>query len=167
MSKQKRFIFCALVCLLLGAQMFHGCGFITEKEKIFTKTGMTIALTEAFTEKEHAALTAYYESQKLIVTVLKEDFTALRSVGLSSDLTLAEYAGLVIAANSIDSEAQEQDGLMFFTYDREAAGEFYTYFASVYKGSDAFWLVRFSCESNDYDALKEQIVKFAHTVKVD
>ena len=166
MTKFRKNIACAAVAmLLLCSFMLCSCG--AAKEKEFSKEGFTITLTDAFKEQEIATQTVAYASSKVSVTALKEDLSAFKDNNMDTDITLKDYAELVIAANGLDSEAEEKDGLVCFTYDKSLSGQNFTYLATVFKGSDAFWLVQFGCENSQYDALKEDFVKYAKTVKVD
>ena len=63
----------ALLCLIGVA----GC---KAKDKTFEKAGMQITLTTAFSEKEYIGQTACYQSSKVIVTAIKEEFTYFESV---------------------------------------------------------------------------------------
>ena len=78
-------------------------------EKTFTKAGLSITLTAGFTEKEMMSKTAYYESKSAIVTVLKEEFSLFESVNISTDISLREYAQLVITQNMLEAEPEERE----------------------------------------------------------
>ncbi|MCI8589846.1 MAG: hypothetical protein HFE77_03950 [Clostridiales bacterium] len=166
MTKLRRNIACvAAAMLLLCSFMLCACG--AAKDKEFSKAGFTITLTDGFTEQDIVSQTAAYVSTKVSVTALKEELSILEDNDIDADLSLSDYADLVIAANNLDSKTEEKDGLLCFTYNKSVSGKNFTYFATVFKGSDAFWLVQFACEDSQYDALKEDILKYAKSVKVD
>jgi len=135
------------------------------KTKEFTKAGMTLSLTSDFYEKEMASQTAYYESQKYIVTVLKEEFTIFESIGISTDISVKEYAKLVIDNNMIDSATEEKDNLTFFKYEKTINGKQFSYFATVHKSSDAFWLIQFACESKNAEDSQDLFIEWAQTIE--
>ncbi|NTW95538.1 MAG: hypothetical protein HGB31_02840 [Erysipelotrichaceae bacterium] len=137
------------------------------KTKEFTKAGMTISLTSDFYEKEIASQTAYYESQKYIVTVLKEEFTIFESIGLSTDISVKEYAELVIENNMIDSAIEEKDNLTFFKYEKTVNGKQFSYFATVHKSSDAFWLIQFACETKNAEDSQDLFIEWGQTIKLN
>lgn len=155
----------ALACVLVMAvSMLAGCGSVKAKE--FSKAGMSITLTTAFTEKEMATQTAYYESQKAIVTCLKEEFSILEDEGLSADdVTLEQYGEAVIVMNGLDSEVQTEDGLTYIRYDKSLNGKDFSYYATVFKGTDAFWMIQFACESKNFDSMHEIFKTWAKSVK--
>jgi len=135
------------------------------KTKEFTKAGVTISLTSDFYEKEIASQTAYYESQKYIVTVLKEEFTIFESLGISTDISVKEYAKLVIDSNMIDSAIEEKDNLTFFRSEKTINGKQFSYFATVHKSSDAFWLIQFACESKNAEDSQDLFFEWGQTIK--
>jgi len=135
------------------------------KTKEFTKAGMTITLTTDFFEKEIASQTAYYESQKYMVTTLKEEFTIFESYGMSTDISAKEYAKLVIDNNMIASTIEEKDNLVYFEYEKAVNGKQISYFATVYKSSDAFWLIQFACESKNAEDSQDLFIEWAQTIK--
>ena len=82
------------------------------------------------------------------------------------DLTLSEYAQLVIDNNDVDSEIENKDGLTCFAYDQISNGKDTHYYAFIYKASDAFWLIQFACENKYYDEAADLILKWAKSVTV-
>lgn len=147
-----------LLALVLA---LSGCGLIgSAKAKDFTKAGLTITLTEAFVEKEHISFTSVYESPSIAVVVLKEEF----SIVGGDDYTLFEYADLVIDANNLDAISDFYQGLVYFSYETSANGKDYSYTATVFQGSDAYWLVQFGCETDKVADLIDTIFSYAQTV---
>lgn len=155
----------ALACVMVMAvSMLAGCGGAKAKE--FSKAGMSITLTTAFTEKEMATQTAYYESQKAVVTCLKEEYSLLEDEGMSADdVTLEQYAEAVITLNGLDSEVQTEDGLTYIRYDKSLNGKDFSYYATCFKGTDAFWLIQFACESKNFDTMHDTFKTWAKSVK--
>ena len=137
------------------------------KEKVFSKAGMEITLTEDFYEKDMAAYTAYYESKTSIVLSIKEEFTIFENAGISTDISLREYAEMVLTNNVKNNiEVTEKDGLTFFEFDKTANGKDFTYFAVVFRGDDAYWLFQFACETKNYDKLSKDFIAYAKSVKL-
>lgn len=163
----KKRIIALTAAMVMLVSLFASCGNAgSAPAKEFSKAGMSISLTETFVEKEMASLTAYYESPKVIVTCLKEEFTQFEALGVSSDdITLDDYAELVIENNQMDLDATKEDGLTYFTYEKTVSGKDFSYMACVYKSSDAFWLIQFACEQKNFDSMKEQMKSWAQTVK--
>ena len=154
----------AILSLILSAVLIFStsCGVLDflKEDKTFTKSGMSITLTESFYEKENAAYTAYYESPMILVFAIKEELSYFEGM----NLTLNEYAQLVIYNNNLSCEVIEDNDLTYFIFEKSVNGKNYLYFASVYKSDDAYWLIQFACESANYEELKEAIIKYAQSV---
>lgn len=150
----------ALLAIIMIA--FIGCS-TPAKAKTFEKAGMSIELTNEFTEKEMVQFTACYMSSTVIVTVLKEEFSLAQGF---ENYTLMQYAGLVIRNNQIDVTAQmsEDDKYAYFRYDKTVTGKDFTYWATCFKSDDAFWLIQFACETKNYEEMAATFEKYADSV---
>ncbi len=132
-------------------------------KKDFSKDGITITLTKNFHEEVLDPFHAVYSSKDVAVFCVKEEFSLLDDC----DLTVTEYAEFVIEYSEVDAVVKEKDDLVTFSYIEDAEGEDYYYFASFYKGSDAYWTVQFACKSSEQKALEPTIVEYAQSVIVD
>jgi len=159
------------ICLvfILTMTLLTGCAFKTlldkispPEEKTFTKSGMSITLTDDFYEKEYVSFTSAYESEKIAVFTLKEEFTLFGGANYS----LKEYAELVTQANMLSATVKTKDDLTYFAYDKEVNGKDFHYTAFVYKGSDAYWLIQFACVKDQAEKLEKDIFAYAASVKV-
>lgn len=139
---------------------------LSGQEKTFTKAGMTITLTSDFEEEESISQTARYISKQFAVVALKEEFMVLSKFNISSDISLKEYAGLIIANNGLNATVQEQDGIICFKYNQQLNGKDITSFSTVYKASDAFWVITFACETQNFESTQPQFMNWAKTIKV-
>ncbi len=137
------------------------------KEKDFSKAGLTITLNENFGEEEIVTQTATYSSLKYVITSLKEEFQLFEDVGLSTDIPLSEYADMIITANALDATVEGSDSRPSFVYSEQANGKDYSYLATVFRGSDAFWTVTFACETKYFADSQAQFEKWADTVKIE
>lgn len=141
----------------------------SDQTKTYEASDLKIDLPSSFYEKELASVTAYFESQKAIVTVLKEDFKSLELVGLDLSSTLNDYTNAVIENNNITTTAQKIEGTeyKYFTYERSNSGKDYFYVGVVLKSKDAFWLVNFGCEKTNKSEYEQKFINWAKTIKVD
>ena len=166
---KKYFKFAAVISVLLTVCLFCGCSFFSglgaAQEKEFSKAGMSITLTDDFTEQDIVSQTAVYASAKHIVMALKEEYALFEELGDS--LSLQEYAQLVCQNNDLTADIEEKDGLVCFEYENEANGRDFAYFAVVQKGTDAYWLFQFSCDSSNYEDSKEQFIDWAKTIRFE
>jgi hypothetical protein len=163
----KALIILGIITLSLFIMLVIGVSSLPPQEKVFSKAGLSITLTEQFNEKSHITHTAYYESRTAVVVTLKEEFTVFEALGVSPDISLKEYAELIILGNKHRSSVIEREGLVYFEYTANTSGKEFSYFSVVYRASDAYWLVQFMCESKDYDKLFPQFLDWAKTVRFD
>lgn len=150
--------------------MLAGCGrksVATAEKQVFSAEGMQITLTDAFTESAMEGYTACFDSREVAVFVLKEPF----SLGEGLDeLALADYAQMVLEANrSKSADRIEEIGgrpFMEYAFYNNETEEEYTYLAAMYKGPDAFWMVQFSCRTEQYERYRPFFLEWAETVEL-
>lgn len=160
-----------VICLAVG--IFSGCSLLSAKsgaDKTFTSDeGLTITLTDNFSKSQIEGYTLCYDSFDAAVFALKESFSDYPELDMQN-MALDEYKGYVIEANSKFSPKEDTsfDGLTVLKYEYyvEEQKSNFTYFISLFKGSDAFWLVQFACKSSNYGEFEPYFVKWAKSVKV-
>ncbi len=140
------------------------------KEKVFSKDGMSITLTDEFEEKEYYDFNAYYDTEEAQVYIMKEDFKLLEENDQDTNASLEEYAQSMMKSGSIDAEIKNEDGLTYFNFEKEFQdidGKYipYKYYAVVYKSHDAYWLFQFACEEALYSKYEDIFIKWAKSVK--
>lgn len=156
-----------LYLLLLIVVAVTGCALLEPEEKTFTDKGMSITLTDDFTEKDLVSTTVYFESMDAVVTGLKEEFSTLEEAGLTKDSIVEDYAKAVAYNNKKEDEIKTEDGLTYFTYTSDVNGKTYFYIASMYKSNDAFWLFNFACDSSDQEQFENTFKTWAKSVKFE
>lgn len=153
----------SLLLVLVTLFSLVACG--EPQPKDFTCQGMTITLTDAFKENTQGGYTVCYETATVAVFVLKEAFTLQAGLG---DKTVEEYAAMVKQSNAArnPSDISTENGLvsMEYSFTNESTGDTYKYFSTMFKGSDAFWLVQFACKEASYDANKSDFIGWAKSV---
>ena len=149
-----------VICTLFSALV--GCSLLEPKDKNFSKAGMTITLTTDFSEQDIVTQTAYYVSQKAIVTALKEDGSTI------ADYTVEDYAELVCEVNKLDTDTvAAKNGYAEFTYEKELSGKDYFYYARCFKNGTDFWLFQFACETKNTEEYRPIFEKWASSVTFD
>jgi hypothetical protein len=145
-----------------------GCPLGGAAEKTFTRDGLTITLTDEFTEKDDLdGQTVYFEALRYIATALKEEFSMFEEFGIDAgNMSIDEYAELVVEVNGFNTSVVKKDGLTTFKYEASVGGQDFTYFATVHKSADAFWLVQFFCETKNYASFESKFIEWAKSVKV-
>lgn len=162
------------VCLLF---LLCGCTFFKDindfalndeaVEKTFEFDGISIELTTDFLRMD--SLKEDYDfvvgTKTLCVLGLKmpDSETEL------GDFTVKEYAENFhsLVEELGPDEVTEIDGIPTFKYrDTDEEGEM-TLALTFYRGSDCFWVIFFSAETENFDGLYSDICKYAKTVKCE
>lgn len=158
-----------LIVVILLSLLLQGCaGQHKQKPRDFKAPGMTITLTENFMKKSYESLTAYYESPDSIVTVLKEEYDLFLLAGIEPETyTAFDYAEYINTNNMLGASVVTENGVTSMTYQKEVGGDNFTYFATVFKTSDAFWLIQFATFTENFDKLKPDFIKYAQSVKFE
>jgi len=138
--------------------------FSDSQKKDFSKAGITITLTQEFVEDENITQTASYYTDEYYVSCLKEDFETLSIYDISSNITLNEYADLIIENNTLDATIEGTDNKPYIIYSETKDDKEYTYLEVLYKSSDAYWAVCFTCYSKDFESSKDKFIKWSDSV---
>ncbi len=162
----KHFVKTLLVAALALTLLFTAsCSLFAEEPKTFTSGEVSITLTNRFNEVENENFTVTYASSKVAVVLLKETYTDLAAAGLTAASTAADYAEVVIEVQNLTgSTVSVENGLTCFTYESTVDGVTYRYLSTVHKTDDAFWMVQFGCDTDDFDANKADFVTYAKSV---
>ena len=156
--KKRLSIVAVLIAICTLFSVFVGC-FQAPQDKEFSKAGMTITLTNEFTEQEIVTQTAYYVSAKAIVTVLKEEGSVV------GNYSVGEYARLVCSFNNLDSSSVVvKETYAEFTYEKELSGKEYYYYARCLKNGSDYWLIQFACETKNAEAYQANFETWANSV---
>ena len=161
----------AILCVvaILGSVMgyFVGSDVLSgtkTEPKAFSDNGMNITLTNEFIYTPTDNYTNCYDSNKVAVFALKEEFSLLDG---SENFTLEQYGDLVLQNNGFSSlEIKNIDGLIGFEYEytNPDTNDTYKYVSFVYKSNDAFWLVQFATLTENSDEYYSKITEWAKSV---
>ena len=157
-----------VISLIFGFCLgFFSSYFDSAEPETFTNDNFSITLTDDFYESNYDGFTATYDSAECAVFVLEEEFQYFEDSEVD---TLDEYCQLVIDANEYgdDTVVQKDEGLVYFEYtgtNTEMEIDF-TYYAFVYEGSDAYWLVQFAIPSEYVEDITVDVFEWAKSVTV-
>lgn len=140
------------------------------KPKEFTYAGMSITLTNKFTEENGSeyADTDYdmvYNSGSVAVATFRETFASLPDE-YNKNTPLTEYARLLLAANDMpaNTEIKSEDGLVWFEDEYSVDDGTIHNFTMVYKSADAFWMFQFMVYTEDLNKYRPLIMEWAKSV---
>ena len=146
-----------------------GCSLFYTEHKI-TKDGFSITVDENFYESEYINFTYYYESQRALMGVLKEDFGILQSIGMDENTTLAEYAEVIASGSESDNQSEilsyDNGQYLYLTYEGTVSGKTYFYVTTMHKGPDAFWMCSFACDMKNREIYENRFLSWASTIEL-
>lgn len=154
-------IFAVVFCFFLA-----GCEF-NVGEKKYSVNGINVTLEDGLVETDIVSQTVYLKGIDMEFTALKESYTDLEKVNITSENSLEDYASLVVSNNKLDSELINKDGVVYFEYVKEMNGKNIYYLATVNKSEDAFWLIQFICSEKNKDKYKPKFLEWSKTVSFD
>ncbi|MBP3666207.1 MAG: hypothetical protein J6K29_04050 [Clostridia bacterium] len=157
------------IALVMAALMLilslASCGLLGG-EKTFTVDSLTITVKGMFSEQNE--LNEEYDliliSPKAGVMILKETFAEFEEVNLDTDMSVKEYAQIVMKGNQLTGAPTEEDGQTYFTYTAESDGTEFTYMGFCFRGTDAYWLVQMYCPTEDFETIKPDFMTWAKSV---
>lgn len=172
MFKSDKIVIFIIMFVVVGIVIGCVCLLFDSDEKVFSKDGMSITLTEDFVENEYYGFNAYYDTEEAQVYVMKESFSLLKENDQPTNISAKEYAEIMMKTQNIDSDVLEKDGLTYFYYEKDVLGyaEEYvknSYYAVAFKTNDAFWLFQFACEKSLYNKYEEKFVEWAKSIEFD
>ena len=162
-TKKKSYIIMAIALVVGILWGIVGSFFGSEAvaPEIFTREGMSITLTNEFMYVPQDGFTVCYGSEDYAVFAVKEEFTLF-----DKKISLYEYAGYAVAGSDI--EVADYEGLVCFEYVTESEdGTEYCYFATAFETADAFWLVQFASETEQYEEAFPIFVEWAKSVSFE
>ncbi len=169
-SKKGLLIICAaaIIGAIVGYTATSNLFFGSEVEpKVFSENGMSITLTNEFRQVQMQNYTNCYDSAKVAVFALKEEFALADGF---ENYTLEQYGNLVLQNNNLTSlELKSVDGLTGFEYEstNPDTKDTYMYFSFIYKSKDAFWLVQFATLTENADEYNSKITEWAKNISFE
>ena len=153
-----------ILAVLMLTLSLASCGLMGEKT--FTKDGISITVKGFFSEQNDLN-----EDYNLIlispdtgVMILKETFEEFEEADLDTDMSVKEYAKIVMTSNVLEGDPIEEDGMTYFVYTEDVDGTEFTYMGFCYRGTDAYWLVQIYCPTEDYMDKKPEMMEWAKSV---
>jgi hypothetical protein len=139
------------------------CG-CSSNPKNFTVSGLTITLTDAFSEGKAQAFDVYLKSEDVIFAATEETSDELQSAGYEIN-SLADYADEILTLKGASkNDLQVRNDYRYFVSKDTVNGASYTYVRCIFKAADAYWVCEFACKTKNYDRLSNKILSWADTI---
>ena len=153
--------------LLLTVLLFSVCACGKSNTKTLTQDEFSITLSDDYGMVPHISYFVSYETaDKKAVLVTRNKKDIVEEVAGKPDISLLEYANLVIQTNRKGEDPKTKDGVTYYTYTSHTDGVDYTYLATVHKSENAFWLVQFVCETKEYNDMEDTFFGYAKSVSI-
>lgn len=157
-----------LTILFIAVCMLSACS--DPEDKVFSKAGMRITLTDEFYENAYYNITAHYEmgDEDVTVAATKEEFSMIIAAGDEIPESAEAYAALIMEDNDIAADIlTTDDGIVYFTFKRTPYDIEYVYYAAVFETDNAFWLFQFGCEAEEENAYKDRFIKWMRSIQFE
>ena len=132
------------------------------KEKTFTKEDYSITLTDDFKQLDEEGEFVSFDNKYAYVWVMRED----KKLFEEEDLTLEDYAELIVEYNAEDAELAKKDGMYCFAFTEKVDGETYYYFAVCSESEEAFWVTWFGTPKENESTYADKFIQWGKSIKV-
>lgn len=133
-----------------------------------TGKGLTIKMSSDMEEERAGDLSVYYFAEDCMVSVKKVPFDELVEAGTANaDSTIEDYIKLIEDSNENITFTTDSYGHPSTTYSAESDGVNVAYYVTVRKGSDAFWMINFSCLEEEKETRYPQYELWGSTIEVN
>lgn len=150
--------------VLVGIAGFFGIrALLAERPRDFNAEGMTITLTNRFDRVNVPGFTVSFLSRYAAVHALREPFS--EDFG---KLTVEQYGTLIAQSNDQIRSSPVRDGELYYyeyEYRDEEKNASIAYLVAIYKAKNAFWVINFAADQEDYPALRETVRSWARSVR--
>lgn len=139
-----------------------------DENGVYSVAGFSVKLPTGFVTQQVDDLALYAsDNEKASVVLSAEAFYNMSAAGLDVEMSVSEYAKLVIKADeTIQTPVYPRDDGAYFEYVKDIGNNQYRYFAYAYKGSNAFYLLQFCCAEADTEQQRVSFEKIAESVAV-
>lgn len=158
------------VCFLIGvaiglAAVLLPLYFDEASPQTFTSAGLTITLTDEFSEVEQDGFPVCFGTKDVAVITVKEEFSIMEGLG---DKTLDEYGDLFLQNNTFNNMRKFTEGeRTYVEYEATPDGEPFYYLGSLYKTDDSFWIVYFAVSIDKKGDYVDTFKEWANTVSFE
>ncbi len=167
MKKNPVFILSVLAVLL--TLVCGGCK--AEKAPAYydTRTGLTLTMEEGMSPFESDGITAALSGESSMMTAVRHEYELYAELGFDiAPMTVEEYAEFLTQISGSEQEfSYDAAGNYHVTYTARVDGRNYYYYGIMAKGTDAFWMVTFSCLEDDIDRYSVLFPEWGSSIEVN
>ena len=156
---------CLLLILLCLIPTLAACSDGTVR----TVEEMKITLPDTFIEVPTTRRGSSFESENMGIKIVRESKSVVEEVAGQSDVSLETYAELVLKHNKLDLPLERVENCLTYSYTAfdEEVGQNFTYYVTVHKSNDAYWLVQFITRETLFDDYTDDIATYLDSITFD
>lgn len=139
---------------------------VSELELFDSGIGLSIKMSDFMEENKSGDNYVYYFSDDVMVSIKKISFEELEKNGSGDSNTSLEAYASMVEEGKPDVHFEFENERAATTYTAEDKKGEYSFFVTLRKGKDAFWMINYSCVLEDADEMKPQFEKWDQTVKL-
>lgn len=129
--------------------------------------GVSLSMAEGFTESSVEGILGCYEGGESNVRFSEELFENLEYLGYDPEMSLEEYARLILDAYQLEGEPMTDDyGNVYIAYTQDVQGHEIAYYAYFTRGEAAFWTTTFMCFAEIAPDMADDFALWASTIQV-
>ena len=153
----KRISLMFVVCLSLITCC--SCSLLT---KTYEFDEFSITMSRGFKEDTYEDAEVYLEKRDILFIAYEDKL----KYSYAPDVTVNEYARLLLIENMISSEIQERDNeeYAYFTYTKNISGDDIFYMTTVHKTEEAFWIIDFMCFEDKKNEFSSKFLKWSDSI---
>lgn len=132
-------------------------------DDVYTVKELSITLPNDFVEMPSISFTACFETvdedDSEAVLIIREKEETVFKVAGKTDVSVEEYAALVIKANGMGFKPSQKDGIVYYTYEKNDL----FYLVTLHRSEDCYWLVQFVTPSKGLGST-DKYFKYAKSI---
>lgn len=129
--------------------------------------GVSLSMAKGFVESEAEGILGCYEGELSNVRFAEELFVNLESLGYDPNMSLEEYARLILDVYQLEGAPLTDDhGNVYIVYNQDIQGYDVAYYAYFTRGEAAFWMTTFMCFAEIAPDMEDDFALWASTIQV-
>lgn len=129
--------------------------------------GISLSMAEGFEVTQIEGILACYQGAEANVRFAEELFVSLEALGISADMSLEDYARLILDAYALEGEPlTDSRSNVYIVYNQVIQDQDVAYYAYFSRNDVAFWTTTFMCFAQAAPELEDDFSLWASTIEL-
>ena len=129
--------------------------------------GVSLSMAEGFEVTQVEGVLGCYQGTEANVRFAEELFVSLEALGISPEISLEEYAQLILDAYGLEGEPlTDSRGNVYIAYSQVVQDQDVAYYAYFSRNDVAFWTTTFMCFAQIAPELEDDFSLWASTIEL-